>query len=67
MTFTPPNKILRTSDDITLEFMGVIPKTKLNAEQYAYKYVDGIMAGFTINYTEDEIKKQLKNYWKEVK
>lgn len=64
MTFTPPNKILRTSDETELEYNGLI---KTNPIQYTYKYLNGILKGLTVNYQEDEIKKQLKNYWKEIK
>jgi len=68
MTFTPPNNILRTSDGIELELTSTVPKSKLMpTEQYTYKYLNGLLKGGSINYSEEEIKKQLTNYWKEIK
>lgn len=59
MTF-PPNKILRLSDDVLLTFDKALKTTPI---QYQYIYNNGILKDKSISYTEDEIKKQLKNYW----
>lgn len=59
MTF-PPNKILRLSDDVLLTYDKPLKTTPI---QYQYIYDNGILKGKSISYTEDEIKKQLNNYW----
>lgn len=59
MTF-PPNKILRLSDDVLLTFDKALKTTPI---QYQYIYNNGILKDKSITYTEEEIKKQLKNYW----
>jgi len=42
------------------------PKSiKQQVELYTYKYLNGILKDSTVDYTEDEIVKQLKNYWRE--
>ena len=50
----------------TLGSLAKKPKSiKQQVELYTYKYLNGILKDSTVDYTEDEIVKQLKNYWRE--
>lgn len=60
-TYIPPNNIHRTSDEIDLKLVETV-KTKTEI-LYSYKYLNGLLKNKTISYTENEIKKQLNNYW----
>lgn len=64
MSFTPPNKILKSSCGTEMEFKGMGKKDKT---LFVYGYLNGILKNKTVELTEDEIKKQLTNYWKILK
>lgn len=63
MTFTPPNKILKTSCGSEMKLEGQTKDKTL----YVYRYLNGILKDTTVTITEEEIKKQLGNYWKILK
>ena len=61
-----PTRIHRLSDSVDLVLVAKKPKSiKQQVELYTYKYLNGILKDSTVDYTEDEIVKQLKNYWRE--
>ncbi len=61
MSFQPPNKILKKSCGTEMEFQGMSKKDKT---LFVYEYLNGILRKQTVELTEDEIKKQLTNYWR---
>ncbi len=64
MSFTPPNKILKTSCGTEMEFQGMGKKDKT---LFVYEYLNGILKNQTVEVTEGEIIKQLTNYWRIIK
>jgi hypothetical protein len=63
MEFKPPIQISITSDNTELTFVGLVAKTV--PQLYEYKYTKGILKkDTTVKISEDEIKKQLTNYWR---
>jgi hypothetical protein len=68
MTFTPPNKILISSDDSLIELVKTEIKNK--EKVYVYKFVRSLSnENFTkkdliFSMSELEINKQLKNFFK---
>lgn len=65
MAFNPPQKILRTSDGIEMKLQKVKPKKEgLLVDLFVYEYINGMRIGATVDITETEITKQLKNYWR---
>lgn len=69
MSFKPPLKIEITSDGSVLQFVKVKPITaKQKVVMYCYEYVVAIgKEGCTVDWTEEYLTLQLKNYFKEVK
>ncbi len=64
--FIPPQKIHITSDDTIVEFIQVIPKSKIQkVDMYRYRYIQSrVRLGAEIDFTEENLKVQLTNYFK---
>ena len=69
MTFKPPLKIEITSDGSILQFVKIKPITaKQKVVLYNYEYIKAIgKEGCKVDWTQDYITQQLKNYFKEIK
>ena len=69
MPFKPPEKLLVESDDSELLLIKTIPKDKNKKEDtYQYKFTKSITKENTIfEMTEVELKRNLKNFFKEIK
>lgn len=63
MTYTPPNKILITSDNNVLEFVKI---KKVNKEDlYVYQFiVSKIKLGMETSFTQKELTYQSNNFFK---
>lgn len=67
--FIPPQKIHITSDDTIIEFVSIIPKGKnLKDDMYVYKYTKSKhFLGKELSFRLEDLKKQLKYFFKEIK
>lgn len=69
MPFTIPKKLLITSDDSEIKLVKTIPKDKNRKEEtYLYEFTKSITKENTqFEMTEQQLKNNLKNFFKEIK
>jgi hypothetical protein len=61
-----PIRIHRLSDSVELVYIGVKAKSKnQQLDLHTYKYTNGILKDTLVDYTLEEINRQLNNYWRE--
>ena len=59
--FIPPLNIHRSSDEVDMVFVGEVKNA--SGKLYQYKYLNGLLKNNTVEYSEQEMLKQLSNYW----